>query len=70
MQLAIVIVIVSLCGAWLLYQGWRYFRPRANGKLCAGGCCDGGVKKPATVTPHVMMISSDDLRARIRARKS
>jgi len=71
MQQAIVILIVSLCALWLGYQAWRYFRPKPNGKLCAGGCCDGEEKKPAAVPPgpRTVMISSDDLRARIQARK-
>ena len=70
MQQAIVIVIVALCGAWLGLQAWRYLRPKTGGKACAGGCCDGEAAKPQATGPRTMMISSDDLRARLKARKS
>jgi hypothetical protein len=68
MQQAIVIMVVGLCTLWLGLQMWRYVRPKPGGKACAGGCCDGEAKKP-TPGPRTLMISSDDLRARLQARK-
>jgi hypothetical protein len=71
MQTIVVILIVAACATWLGWQGVRYFRPKPGGKLCGGNCCDGEAK-PAKTEPRgerVMMISSDDLRARVAARK-
>ena len=49
-------------------------KPKAGGKGCAGGCCDGQEKPAVAPTSsgniRTMMISSDDLRARVAARKS
>jgi hypothetical protein len=71
-QQLIVLLIVLACAAWLGLQVYRFFRPKPGGKAC-GSCCDAGAqKKPAAAAtggPHVMMISSDDLRARVKARK-
>ena len=72
MQQIIVILVVAACGLWLGWQGYRYFKPKPGGKLCGGNCCDGDAT-PAKTEPRgerVMMISSDDLRARVAARKS
>ena len=69
-QQIVVASLVLACAAWLGVQGYRFFRPKPGGKLCGGGCCDGEEKKPAsTGGERVMMISSDDLRARIKARQ-
>ena len=75
-QQAIVILLVAACGVWLGWQAYRYMRPKAGGKMCAGGCCDGGEKKPAVAgnagaSRGTMMISSDDIRAAVEgARKA
>jgi hypothetical protein len=73
MQLAIVILVVVACAMFLAYQAFRYFKPKAgSNKLCAGGCCDGAAAQPAASSPgasRTIMISSDDLRNRIKARK-
>jgi hypothetical protein len=74
-QEALVIVIVTACAGWLGWQGFRYLKPKPGGKACAGGCCDGEEKPVASARPATasgaptLMISSDDLRARIAARK-
>ena len=80
MQQVVVILIVSACMVWLAVQGYRFLRPKAGGKKCAGGCCDGDVMKTsvplsaakdsAPAAPRTVMISSDDLRARLKARHS
>ena len=73
MQELIVILIVAACALWLARQAYRYLYPRPGGKTCGGGCCDGNAKAPASSAQpgeRVMMISSDDLRARLKARKS
>lgn len=67
-------VIVVACLAWVSVQVYRYFRPRAGGKACGGSCCDSAAKQPemgngGRSAGQVMMISSDDLRARVKARK-
>ena len=70
MQLALVILIVGACVVWLGFYCYRYFRPKAGGG-CAGGCCGGQdepVKEDAGAPP-VQMISSDDMRARLKARR-
>jgi len=70
LQGILVIVIVLVCAAWLGLQAFRFFRPKPNGKLCGGNCCDTGEQKPASGGgEHVVMISSDDLRARVKARQ-
>ena len=70
MQLAIVILLVVACAGFLSYQAYRYFKPKPGNKICAGGCCDGEAPKPAAQTgPRTVMISSDDLRNRLKARK-
>ena len=71
-QQTIVILIVAACGVWLGWQAFRYLRPKAGGKMCAGGCCDGEEKKSAVAgaSRGTMMISSDDIRARLKARKA
>ncbi|HUO08708.1 MAG TPA: hypothetical protein VM008_10440 [Phycisphaerae bacterium] len=74
MQELIVILVVAACGLWMAWQGYRCFRPRPGAKLCGGNCCDGEAKgvesKPGGAKgERVMMISSDDLRARVAARK-
>ena len=72
MQMVIVILVVAASAMWLGLQGYRYLRPKPGGKLCGGNCCDGDAP-PAKTEPRgerVMMISSDDLRARVAARKS
>jgi hypothetical protein len=72
MQQAIVILIVGACMVWLGFFSYRYFRPKA-GKGCAGGCC-GGSEEPAkddtAAAPRIQMISSDEMRARLKARRS
>ena len=70
MQELIVILIVVASAGWLGWQVYRYLRPAPGGKGCAGGCCDGQEAKPAQnpTAPRTMMISSDDLRARLKAR--
>ncbi len=69
MQQAVVILIVAACGVWLGVMAYRYFRPTPGGGGCAGGCCDGR-EKPAqeNAGTRTMMVSSDDLRARLKAR--
>jgi hypothetical protein len=69
LQQIVVLLIVTGCLAWLGFQAWRFFRPKA-GKACGGGCCSGepNRKSPAAGAP-VMMVSSEDLRTRIAARK-
>ncbi len=71
MQQAIVILTVGVCVVWLGVFSYRYFRPKA-GKGCAGGCC-GGSEEPAkgnaAQAPRVQMISSNDMRARLKARR-
>jgi hypothetical protein len=72
MQQIVAILIVAACGAWLSFQAYRFLRPKPGGKACAGGCCDGHEQKKAPATaagPGTMMISSDDLRSRLAARK-
>ena len=73
MQPAMVIVIVGACAVWLGVLAWRFVRPKAGGKGCAGGCCD-GPEKPAVGKgaggTRTMMVMSDDLRARLKARQS
>jgi len=76
MQQVIVILIVTACGLWLIVQGWRFLRPKPGGKACGGGCCDGEAKPPlagavsgAAPKERTVMILSDDLRARVKARK-
>jgi len=76
-QQVLVILIVTVCAGWLGWQAFRYVRPKPGAKGCAGGCC-AGEEKPAaaaanasaTAGGRTMMISSDDLRARIAARKN
>jgi hypothetical protein len=74
LQTIIVILIVAACVAWLAVMAWRYLRPKPDGKACAGGCCDAADKRPASEStssaPRIQMISSDDLRNRLAARKS
>ena len=79
MQQVVVLLIILACVGYVGLQVYRFFRPKP-GKAC-GSCCDAG-KKPvaagagnvgaAAGAPRgerVMMISSDDLRARVKARK-
>jgi len=69
-QQILVVLIVLACAAWLGVQAYRFFSPKAGGKLCGGNCCDGEEKPVATAGREQMtMISSDDLRARIKARQ-
>jgi hypothetical protein len=68
MQSMVVIAVVAACVLWLGYQGYCYFKPKA-GKICGGGCCDGEARPPETPGQRTMMISSDDLRHRLRARR-
>ncbi len=70
MQLALVILIVGACVVWLGFFSYRYFRPKAGGG-CAGGCCGGSEEraKDDAAAPPVQMISSDDMRARLKARR-
>jgi hypothetical protein len=71
MQQVIVILVVMASGAWLSLQAYRFVRPRPGGKACAGGCCDGQdqPKVARDDSRRTMMISSDDLRSRLAARK-
>jgi len=70
LQNIIVILLIAGCCLWLGLQAFRFLRPRPGQKACAGGCCDGQEPKPAAATgPRTMMISSDDLRTRLAARK-
>jgi hypothetical protein len=73
MQQIIVILIVAACVAWLGVLAYRYFRPKPGGKACAGGCCDAGPKpaneEEAPARARTQMISSGDLRARLKARR-
>ena len=74
MQQVIVILAVAACALWLGYYVYRFFHPR-SGRTCGGGCCDAG-NKPATKESagseksQSVFFSSDDLVARIKARKS
>ena len=72
MQQTLVILIVAACVLWLGVLVFRYFRPQPGGKACAGGCCDGQEKLPAPDSPapaaRTQMVSSEDLRARLKAR--
>jgi hypothetical protein len=69
-QQILVVLIVLACAGWLGVQAYRFFRPRPGGKLCGGNCCDGEEKPLAAAgREQVTMISSDDLRARIKARQ-
>jgi hypothetical protein len=70
-QQIIVILILLACGTYLAFQAYRYLRPKPGGKACGGGCCDGEeAKTPQSTTAKTIMISSDDLRARLKARKA
>jgi hypothetical protein len=70
-QQFIVIFMVLACVGWLGVLGYRFFKPKPGGKACGGGCCDGETPKQSTSTQgRTMMISSDDLRTRLKARKS
>jgi len=70
LQEIVVVILVLACAAWLGILAFRFFRPRPNGKLCGGGCCDAQAPTPApTSGERVIMISSDDLRARVKARQ-
>ena len=72
MQQALVILIVAACLAWLAVLAYRHFRPKPGSKACPGGCCVSH-QKPATEDqppqrPRTLMISSENLRARLKAR--
>ena len=68
-QQAIVILAVAFAGLWLAWTAYRYLRPR-NAGMCAGGCCDGLEKKQTRNSGGgVIMISSDDLRARLKSHR-
>ena len=76
MQTAIVILLVAGCAGWLGVMGYRYLRPKPGGKACAGGCgCENQEKSASASTAagagtgRTLMISSDDLRARVAARQ-
>jgi hypothetical protein len=72
MQHVLVIVIVGACVAWLGILGYRFFRPKAGGNACRGGCCAGAdkpVKEDGATTARMQMISSQDMRARLKARR-
>jgi hypothetical protein len=70
MQTIFVILLVTACALWLAYMAYRYLKPKPGGKLCAGGCCEGESKKPATDAAHrTIMVSADDLRNRLQSRK-
>jgi hypothetical protein len=73
MQQALVIAIVAACVVWLGVLGYRYFRPKPGATGCPGGCCGGEEKKPdpeqEAPAPRMQMISSDDMRARLKARQ-
>lgn len=76
-QELVVIAILGGCAAWLGRQVYRFFVPRAGGKVCGGNCCSGGdAPAPrssgagsAAAEKPLVMISSDDLRARLKARR-
>jgi len=73
MQSALVILIVAACAVWLGVLAYRYFRAKPGAQACAGGCCGGHQNKPApppgaAPAPRTLMISSDDLRARLKVR--
>ena len=69
MQQIVVILLVVVCAAWLGYYVYRFVKPRAGG--CGGSCGCGskletGAKKEAGQT---VFFRSDDLVARLKARK-
>jgi hypothetical protein len=69
MQEAIVIVLVTACFLWLAYMGYRYLRPKPGSSACRGGCCDMSSESPPPSSPgRTQMVSSDDLRTRLKAR--
>ncbi len=70
-QQIIAIGLVGGCGAWLGLQAFRYLRPKAGAGKCAGGCCEGEPEKTqaGATGGRLIMISSDDMRARLAARK-
>lgn len=74
-QQIVVILVVAACLAWAGWQLWRFVSPRKGGG-CAGGCGCGAenmkhktenIKQEGT-GERVMMVRSDDLRARLKAR--
>jgi hypothetical protein len=71
MQSILVILLVAACGLWLGYQGYRHFKPKASGGFCAGGCCAGEAKRSTdgAAGQRTMMVSAEDLRNRVKARK-
>jgi hypothetical protein len=70
MQDAIVIILVAACFLWLAYLGYRYLRPKPNSSACPGGCCGTSPDPQSPPPSRTQMVSSDDLRARLKARKS
>ena len=75
-QQILVILIVAGCAAWVGWMGWRFFAPK-KGAGCGGGCGCGhemgeGNAKLETRNAKLgeQMVRSDDLRARVSARKT
>jgi hypothetical protein len=71
-QQVVVILVVGACLAWAGWQLWRFVSPRKGGG-CAGGCGCGKENakdetRNAKQGERVMMVRSDDLRARVKAR--
>jgi hypothetical protein len=73
-QTLIVILAVTAAAAYLGWQVYRFFAPRLiPGKACGGSCCSHREPEPAAATPpapRTQMITSDSLRARIKARQT
>jgi hypothetical protein len=71
MQQIAVILIIAAAAAWLGLYAWRFLHPK-KGRACGGNCCDTGTaeKKPAEKPAgQTVFFSSDDLVARVKARK-
>jgi hypothetical protein len=73
MQTLIVILAVAAAVAYLGWQVYRFFAPRIiAGRACGGSCCSHREPEPAQAAPapRTQMITSDSLRARIKARQA
>ena len=75
LQQAITILLVAACLIWLGLYVYRFFSPK-KGAGCAGGCGCGhenpstnAEPRPTAHEPRTTMVSSDDLRNRLKARR-
>ncbi len=70
LQQAITILLVAACLIWLGLYVYRFFSPK-KGAGCAGGCGCGHETEPQPTAPEprITMVSSDDLRNRLKARR-